>query len=372
MASVTKADVLQAAHEVGIDLVGFAGAAPLAEDRGRMEEALSGGRVPLEGERRTRDLAAFCDPSSVLQGAASVVCAAQSYLKDEPDDLSKPGEPHGLIAAYTRRNHYKDLKDRLKALAGLLGLAPAKCSSCGPLAEKPLARRSGLGWYGKHGIIITKPLGSWVVLGELVTGVEFEPDPEVPDSCGDCRACVQACPTGAITGPGRLDRSKCFQHLTNSSSAMPLAWRDLWAKRLYGCVTCQQVCPKNQGLKPLSRSVEKGVVGPSIPVSPLLSMSEAEYRERFKGNQVAARWVRFESIRRNACLALGNSGDPAAAQALEQALAHDPAALVRGHAAWSLGKLSGPAAKPALERARASEPDREARSELESALARLR
>ncbi|MBI5882084.1 MAG: tRNA epoxyqueuosine(34) reductase QueG [Elusimicrobia bacterium] len=353
MVPVSKESVREAAAECGIDIVGFAPASPL--------------------DRQTRDLAAFCDPASVLASAASVVCAAQCYLKDEPDDLSRPGEPHGLIAPYTRRNHYKDLRERLKKLAVLLAdkaeaKPKSKCSSCGPLAEKPLARGSGVGWYGKHGIIITEGFGSWVVLGEMVTELEFEPDPEIPGGCGDCDACVRACPTGAITSPGCLDRSKCFQHLTNSASPMPRDWRKLWGRRLYGCATCQEVCPKNAGVKPSGRTVETGVVGPSIPLLPLLTMTEAEYRTRYSGNQIAARWVRFDAIRRNACLSLGNSQDPAAIPALTDALRCDPSALIRGHAAWALGKIGGARSKSALEKQRPAEIDAQAAGEISSAL----
>ncbi|MFA6318048.1 MAG: tRNA epoxyqueuosine(34) reductase QueG [Elusimicrobiota bacterium] len=350
MAPVSRDIVRDAAADCGIDQVGFASAAPVA-----------------------RDLSSFCDPRSVLPTAASVVCAAQCYLKDEEDDLSRPGEPHGLIAPYTRRNHYKDLRDRLKALAKLLEKAAgtavrSKCSSCGPLAEKPLARASGLGWYGKHGIIVTKRFGSWVVLGEMATEFRFEPDPEVPDACGDCRACMEACPTKAITAPGRLDRSRCLQHLTNSPSAIPEDWRPLWGKRLYGCATCQQVCPKNAAVRPSPRAVASGAVGPSIPLIPLLSMTESGYRTAFAGNQIAARWVRFEAIRRNACLALGNAADPAAVPALAGTLAADPSVLVRGHAAWALGRLGRGEARAALDRCRKTEPDPSVRSEIEAAL----
>ncbi|MBI5210069.1 MAG: tRNA epoxyqueuosine(34) reductase QueG [Elusimicrobia bacterium] len=369
---LAKEDVRRFASEVGIDLVGFARACPMEEARRRLADCASAGLIPAGTGGEPERLPGFCDPRSVLPTARSVVCAAQCYLTAEPEDLSKPGEPHGLIARYTWRNHYRDLKERLSRLAGLLAKSagPAAgtelrsaCHSNGPLAEKPLAVEAGLGSYGKHGIVITKGHGSWVVLGELVTELDFEPDRELKEDCGSCAACVDACPSKAIVSPGVIDRSRCLQHLTNSPSPIPPDLRPAWGRRLYGCTTCQEVCPKNAAVKPAAKRTSRGEVGPSLPLMALLRMTESEYRGRYAGNQIAAGWVRFESILRNACLALGNSGDPAAVAALAETLSSERSPLVRGHAAWALGRLGGRKARTALERCLASDPDKGVKKE---------
>ncbi|MBI4802730.1 MAG: tRNA epoxyqueuosine(34) reductase QueG [Elusimicrobia bacterium] len=373
MTSVSKESVRRSADELGIDLLGFTSALPLENARRRMEECLTRGLIPPGSDWKPEGIAAFCDPRRVLPSAASVICAAQCYLSEvEPDDLSKPGEPHGLIARYTRRNHYRDLHARLAGLEKIIGeLAGRRVASksfcCGPLAEKPLARNAGLGWYGKHGIIVTPAFGSWVVLAEIVTELEFEPDPELRDGCGDCSLCLRACPTGALIAPALLDRAKCIQHLTNSPAPVPLKFRELWGRRLYGCTACQEACPKNRAVKPLNRRLSCGSVGPSLPLIPLLSMTEAEYRIKYADNQVSAGWIRFESIQRNACLALGNSGDPAAIGPLSEVMSSNPSLLVRSHAAWALGRIGGKAGVLALERALACESKAQVRAELESA-----
>jgi epoxyqueuosine reductase len=370
--TVTKSRVIELASEAGIDLVGFATATPDAEAAGRMRKCISEGRIPEGTGFQIKDPDGFCDPQTVLPGAASVICIAQSYFTDEPEDLSKPGEPHGLVARYTWRNHYAALRERLVKLATAIGEegggdAMTECISNGAIAEKPLAQRAGLGHYGRHGIIITKEFGSRVVLGEIVTELEFESDPPCTESCGPCGACMKACPTGALVEPMVLDRAKCLQQITSSAKPMPREYRELWGKRLYGCSTCQDVCPKNLKAKRTDRRPTHGYAGPSLPLMPLLSMPEKEYRSRYGGNQMAARWIAMEAILRNACVALGNTGDPVAVPALAGAMSH-PSELVRSHAAWALGKIGGPSTKAALERLGISETSAEVKREIDWAL----
>ncbi|MQK95295.1 epoxyqueuosine reductase, partial [Escherichia coli] len=134
------------------------------------------------------------------------------------------------------------------------------------------------GWYGKHGIIVTQQFGSWIVLGELITNVKLEEDEPVKEACGDCRACIEACPTKAIIEPYVLDVSKCLQYITHHQMVMPTHIREIWGNRLYGCTTCQEACPINQKVKPKERKPNYGYVGPSLPLIPILQMNEKEYR----------------------------------------------------------------------------------------------
>lgn len=363
------------AEKVGLDVVRVTTAEPLTEASKRIKEQIQRGLRP---KWKIEDIDSFCAPRSVLSSARSIVAAAECYLTSEPVDLSKPGEPHGRIARYLWRNYYHDVKEKLQRVAAFLKKrAPEKtkfhfrCYSNGPLAQKPIAQRAGVGWYGKNGIIYTEEYGSRVVLGELITSVELEPDEPLEGSCGTCEACIKACPTKAIIEPYVLDMPRCLQYMTTRQFNMPLNLREIWGNRLYGCTTCQDVCPLNHKVKPKNRKPTYGYVGSSLPLIPILQMKEKEYRGRFRKNQIGEWWVRFGAIQRNAAVALGNIRDPAAIPALTQALKKSRSLMVRVHAAWALGKIRGQKAKQALEDAQKRECNPEVRKEIEEALSRL-
>ncbi len=336
MARADPEEIRRLAAELGIDRLGFASAAPMVRAAARMRRARRAGGDPEVS----------CDPGHVLPGARSVIVAAQGYLTDEPADGSRPGDPHGLVARYDWRDHYGDLRRRLKALASSLphvvgGPVRTHVGVNGSLAEKPLAVRAGVGGWGRHGIVVAGPLGSWAVLGEVVTDLEIRPDPPGRSPCGTCRACMAACPTGAIVAPRVLDPTRCIQHLSGQAGPLPADIREVWGPRLYGCTVCQDACPLNRRAPFTDRRPARGVVGPSLPLLPLLTESEAEFRTRVAGNQMAARWVAWGAIRRNACLALGHRGDPVAVPVLEAVLDRDEDAAVRDAAAWALDRVRG-------------------------------
>ena len=247
-----------------------------------------------------------------------------------------------------------------------------RCYSNGPIAEKPMAQRAGVGWYGKNGIILTKEYGSWIVLGELITNIELEPDQPLQESCKNCQMCIEACPTKAIIEPYILDKSKCLQYITHRQLVMPYPIREIWGNRLYGCTTCQEVCPLNRRVKPKNRKPKYGYVGPSLPLIPILQMKEKEYRKRFRGNQIGEWWVSFGAIQRNAAVALGNIGDPIAIPALAQTLKGSRSKVVRRHAAWALGKIGGQDTNVLLCAALKREVDNGVLEEIRNALRMLR
>lgn len=349
-----RADEVKAmALEAGLDSAGIAPAGPDAEALGRASDQIGRGLGP---DRDRKTLGPFYDPGSELAGARSVLVVANSYLTSGPESLGRPGQPHGRVARYDWCNYYRDTREKLQKVADRLseelsGSFQYKIFSNGRLAEKPLAARAGLGWYGKHGIITTAEYGSWIVLGLLVTNLELEPDVPLDGGCGDCRACMDACPTGAIVAPGVLDCRKCLQWMSGRQMVLPREVRLLWGDRLYGCTDCQEVCPLNKKAKPKNRIPEYGRIGPSLPLIPILGMEEGEFRSRYRGNQMAEKWVSFEAIRRNAAAALGNIGDQAAVPALERAMQDGRSQIVSGHAAWALGRIGGGKARGILDKA---------------------
>ncbi|MCK4352801.1 tRNA epoxyqueuosine(34) reductase QueG [candidate division WOR-3 bacterium] len=360
------------ASELGLDVVRITSAEPVFEAEYRIKEQVGSKLIPMDSNWQIRDLHSFCSPKNILPTAKSIIVVAECYLTSEPEDLTTPGNPHGRIARYTWSNYYHDIRTKLKQIAKFLKKEERnhqfKCLSNGPLAEKPLAQRAGLGWYGKHGIILTKNYGSWVVLGELITDIEIEPDEELELDCRNCRLCISACPTKAIIKPYIIDRAKCLQHIMSEYGTIPLTYREKMNNFLYGCTICQEICPQNKNVLPKDRKPDYGYVGSSVPLIPILKMSEEKYRAYFKHNQIGAWWVRRECIQRNAAVALGNIGNPIAIPILIETLNSHPDAIVREHTAWALGKIGGAKSRIALEKCLMRESNNKVKEEIKNSL----
>ncbi|MDE3074582.1 MAG: tRNA epoxyqueuosine(34) reductase QueG, partial [Chloroflexota bacterium] len=227
----------------------------------------------------------------------------------------------------------------------------------GRLVDRAAAVRAGLGWYGKNTNVLNSRLGSWLFLAELVTTLELEPDEPTRRNCGQCRACIDACPTGAITAPYVVDNNRCISFLTiELREPIPRELRPLMGGYIFGCDACQDVCPVNTRAEPVFHAdlTADGRTPTIAGLADLLHLDEAAFRERFRGTPLMR--PKRRGLLRNVAVALGNSGDRSAIPVLAEALS-DPEPLVRGHAAWALGRLGGRDAKAAL--ARAAQAERE-------------
>ncbi|MDF2715480.1 MAG: epoxyqueuosine reductase [Paenibacillus sp.] len=224
----------------------------------------------------------------------------------------------------------------------------------GALVDRAVAERAGIGWSGKNCAIITPEWGSWVYLGELVTNIPFPPDQPITDQCGDCTICIDACPTGALVGPGQLNSSRCVSFVTQTKGFVTDEMMRKIGNRLYGCDTCQVVCPVNKGKNwthqpDLQPDPDK--VKPLL--KPLLSMTNKQFRELY--GDMAASWRGKKPIQRNAIIALGNFRDKSAVPLLAEMLHEDERPEIRGTAAWALGRIGGPNALAALGEAKRKE-----------------
>ncbi len=327
--------------DFGIDEIKITTAQPLQDAAARIKQQIRAGFY-LESEHwHLRNIDDFCDVGTALPKARSIIAACQCYLTGECADLDSAGDPQGLIARYSWRNHYSDLRERLELLAAVLKekyMASSVVYSNGNIAEKPVAQRSGIGYYGKHSIIINQHFGSWIVLGEIITDIEIQPDSPDTGDCGDCTICIGACPTDAIIEPYIIDRRRCIQALTNWYGILPDEIAKVWGNRLYGCTDCQDRCPINQNVKPQPSRTEIGYVGPAVSLRGILSMSEKEYRRKYARNQMAANWINFKAIKRNALVALGNIGDRNTLPLLDE-YSKDNDAVLAQTACWAMDRF---------------------------------
>ena len=236
----------------------------------------------------------------------------------------------------------------------------------GPMLDRAAAARAGLGWFGKNGNILTPQLGSWVLIGQLLTDLPLPPDAPLSKTCGQCARCIPACPTDAIVAPYVVDNRRCISYQTiENRGVIPRELRAAIGNWVFGCDICQEVCPVNRKARATGDANfgRRDLAHPDLVE--LLTMTEAQFRERFAGTPVMrAKWV---GMRRNACIALGNGRDPAAVPPLADALA-DAEPLVRQHAAWALGRIGGSDAADALRRALIDERDGAVREEIGLAL----
>jgi len=327
-------------------------------------------------------VAARLDPSAAFEGLRSALVVALHY--DASDHASPDDSSRAVIARYARgRDYHRVMKKKLLSLlhrieqetGRTLDRARAYIDT-GPVLERELARRAGLGWFGKNTMLIHPNRGSYFFLGTLLLELDLETDtPFEKDHCGTCRACIDACPTGALLGRDAngapvMDARLCISYLTiENRGPIPRELRPLIGNRVFGCDICQEVCPFNRPkFVKLTREKDFAPRGhiANRRLIDLMSMSEAEWDEFSRGS--AIRRARYSGFRRNVAVALGNWGSQEAVPALVAAL-HDDEPLVRGHVAWALGRIGTSAALDALTAAAETETDASARDELEGALA---
>lgn len=350
-----KADIVTKAHELGFDLARFTTAEPFPETRRVLEERIEAGLLSGLSWFNMERAAVAGDPRNLMPTARTVVSLGISYLSDVAPEPSEAGRPKGRVARYAWGLDYHEVfKDKLWALHAYtqerLGrpIEARALVDTARIVDRAVAQRAGLGWYGKNTNLLTRRYGSWVLLGELLLDVALPPDESVKTTCGACTRCLPSCPTGALIAPGVLDNNRCISYLTiELRGSIPREMRPLMRDWVFGCDICQEVCPVNRKAEAGNHPEFAPVagMGPSPDLVEILEMQEDEFRARFRHSPVKR--TKLEGLQRNAAVALGNIGDPAAVPALITAL-NGANAIVRGHAAWALGRLRGIEAEAAL------------------------
>lgn len=307
--SEKSAHVRRIAVGIGFDRVGIARAGPVARsdylrtwlDRGR-------GASMLYLHRYFQQRA---DPRKLLPDARSIIVAALNYHQpapERPDD-----EPRGRVARYAWGDDYHGVvRDRLAALIEALRLAIGEpfdaraCVDTAPVLEREWAAVAGVGWIGKNTMVLHQDLGSYFFLGEIITTLELAPDAPATDRCGSCTRCLEACPTGALPAPYEMDASRCISYLTiELREDIPQGLRPAIDDWIFGCDTCQEVCPYNRGA-PTSQAFPIRPPGPYPLLADVLSWAPRDYRTTLRGS--ATKRAKLPMLQRNAAIALANIG----------------------------------------------------------------
>jgi len=338
-----KDALLAYGRSVGLDLIGVAPAGPFHIDLERLQRRLESGYGPVPFE--WQEVAERVDPDRILPGAQSIIAAGISYLMDDPEPgAGATGGPRGWLSRYCRgQDYHQTLRVRLNQVAEWLqeqapGARTATLLDTGPLLDRSVAERAGIGKWGKHTNLITPEYGTWVFLGEILTDLSLPPDEPVEAACGSCTLCLDACPTQCLT-EWQLDATRCLSYITQIRGSVPPEYRAVMGNRIFGCDDCQDVCPYNKrarrGLHPEFAPVPE--IGAEPDLLTLLTMTKSDFKRWFE--PTAAAWRGKTTIVRNAIVALGNAGDPQALEPLQAAL-HGESPTLRAHAAWALGRLA--------------------------------
>ena len=334
---------------------------------------------------RSDSVARRGDLRRTMAEVRSVVVVGVNYLTEDQDEKLNRASA-GVIARYARgRDYHFVVEKKLVGLAARIQaitkrpLISRAYVDTGPILERDLARRAGMGWFGKNTMLIHPRRGSWFFLGALLLDLELEPDePFSLDHCGSCTRCLDACPTGALLGRDEdgapvMDSRRCISYLTiEQKGPIPLELRSAIGNRIFGCDICQECCPWNETFAKPSKEPDflprEGLDGPALVdlAVLLLGLSEKAFSREFADSPVTR--ARRKGLLRNVCVALGNWGADEAVPTLVSALS-DSAPLVRGHAAWALGRISSPAALEGLASRLIVEDEGWVRDEISSGLA---
>jgi epoxyqueuosine reductase len=326
---MNAAELERHAQELGLDVVGAAPASAYDQTERHIRERKERG---LFADMRftMAQPEVSCHPETLLPGARSVVSAAHCYYAPEPP----LGAGEGRLPRYTWYDGYAILRERLDALGRRLGGEFRVLVDANQHVDREAAARSGVGFYGKNTLLITRRHGSWVVLGTLVTTVEIEATAPLDAGCGTCTLCIDACPTDALDEPGVLDATRCLSYWTQAQATIPEQYRVDLGAQVYGCDICQDVCPWNRGVE--KRRADAVAAEAHVKFADWLAADSDVLRERYDRLYVPRNDARY--LRRNALVALGNVGRPEDKGLAEPFLdAGDE--LLREHALWAVAQI---------------------------------
>jgi len=355
-----KEDIVQYAKNNGIDKIGFASVDPFTELKQRLIERE---KLNYASGFEKGSVVERTEPKRLMNGAKSIISIALAYPSRIPNaPRSTKENRRGIFCRASWGMDYHDvLRDRLEKLATYIQSKVPTFSykvmvDTGELSDRAVAERAGIGFSGKNTLLITEEYGSFVYLGEIITNLPFTPDAPVEDSCGDCQICLDACPTGALVQGGQLNAQRCLAYITQTKDFVPDEFREKIGTRVYGCDTCQAVCPRNKGIDfHLHEEFEPEPEVAKPLLKPMLRVSNREFREKF--GHISGFWRGKNPLQRNAMIGLAHYKDETAVDELIAVLENDVRPVIRGTAAWALGKIGTDEAAAALTDMLAKEKD---------------
>ncbi|HET9551230.1 MAG TPA: tRNA epoxyqueuosine(34) reductase QueG [Candidatus Binatia bacterium] len=366
-----SSQIKEAAQRLGFDLVGISPVRPAPHEQSFAQWLREGLAGNLDYMQRTESLRR--DPRELVPWAISIISVGMNYYSGYPRPVDS-SEPRGWISRYAWGDDYHNvMKGKLEALLESIGqfrdgnIQGKAFVDSGPVLERDFAGVAGLGWIGKNTHLISPKKGSWFFLGELFVDLPLAYDRPIRDRCGRCDLCLKACPTGAFVGPYVLDARRCISYLTiELKDWMPRSLRPLVGNHIFGCDICQEVCPYNVKALPTAETAFQPRPGLHAPeLIAFLSLSEAEFRQRFRASPILR--AKRRGFLRNVAVALGNLKSLDAVPALIRSL-DDEESVVRGHVAWALGQIGSQTALDPLRRRLRAENDADVQEELRQAI----
>ncbi|MDP4164206.1 MAG: tRNA epoxyqueuosine(34) reductase QueG [Bacillota bacterium] len=369
-----KQELIAYSKEIGIDKIGFTSADTFGELKNRL---LLQQELQFQSGFEEPDIELRVSPALLLERPQSIISIALAYpSKMKIRVQSRKGERRGIFCRASWGTDYHHIvRDRLAKLEQFIisKMPDARLKSMvdtGELVDRAVAERAGIGWSGKNCSIITPEYGSYVYLGEMITSIPFDPDVPIENKCGTCTKCIDACPTGALVQGGQLNAQRCIAFLTQTKGFLPDEFRDEIGNRVYGCDTCQTVCPENKGKNfYFHKEMESDPEIAKPLLTPLLTISNRDFKAQF--GYVSGSWRGKKPIQRNAILALAFFKDESAVPVLVEVLEKDTRPVLRGTAAWALGKIGGETALNALKKAKEKEADSQVIEEIDKGLSFL-
>ena len=321
------------------------------------------------------DIEKRTEPKLLLENAASIIAIAIAYpSKMQNAPQGKKGARRGIFCrASWGIDYHTVLREKLALLEAFLQEKVPECKirsmvDTGELSDRAVAERAGIGWSGKNCAVITPEYGSYVYLGEMITDLPFESDKPMEDQCGECRLCLDVCPTGALVQGGQLNSQKCVAYLTQTKGFLPDEYRAKIGNRIYGCDTCQTVCPKNKGKSNWIHEAFKPDPEVAKPLlEPLLAISNRDFKETY--GHISGSWRGKKPIQRNAIIALAHFKEVSALPTLIEVFQKDERPVIRGTAAWAIGKIGGKEVEEVLREGLIREKDEEVQLEIQKGLA---
>ncbi|WP_034550432.1 tRNA epoxyqueuosine(34) reductase QueG [Carnobacterium funditum] len=373
-----KEKIIEESQRLGINKIGFTTAEPFSDLENKLiaqqEKGHHSGFEHKNIKERIHPELIFKSPRSII----SIALAYPTKIENPPERIK--GERRGEFArASWGTDYHVILREKMNQLIEYIrkeagdSVTYKPMVDTGELVDVAVAKRAGLGFVGRNGLLITKEFGSYVYLGEIITNLNFPIDEEIPFGCGDCTRCVGACPTGALLGDGRMNAKQCLSYQTQAKGMMPEEFRRRMGHVIYGCDICQVVCPYNKGKNARfhpEMEPDPETVMPKL--KPLLTISNRDFKETF--GYMAGSWRGKKPIQRNAIIALGNYRDKSALPDLLHCVEKDPRPVIRGTAAWSIAKIVSYKDEMIiefLEEALESEIDEEAKVEISQAIASI-